>query len=120
MAAKKNASVNGKVETGTLTQKDVRQEIIDGLREPPVLKLIPGNIPAEMRKLKRFVGWNWLKKDGKRTKPPCYVNKNGNVQKDGWKKPENWMTYEAAVAAYKASKIKGIGILRATWATAGG
>lgn len=64
--------------------------------KPTVLKVIPENVPEELKKLKQWAVWNLREKeDGTWDKPPLtpsgsYANVNN---------PETWSTFEEVVAA---------------------
>ena len=61
------------------------------------------NIPETLKQFNQFLNFKIkTKKNGKSGKPP--VDKNGyNIS---YKKPENWMTFEGAIANYnKCEKI---------------
>ncbi len=66
------------------------------------------NVPAELRKGKRFVGWKEEVRDGKSTKIPvdCHTERNA-VCND----PATWGTFDEAVAFYQkhSNKLKGVG-----------
>src|SRR4051812_15677080 len=67
-------------------------------RLPPALK--------ELTKLRAWVLWKWVERDGKKTKPPFQPNGKPAKSND----PSTWSTYEDVIRAYRAGGFDGIGI----------
>ena len=77
---------------------------------PPIAKIERVKIPAPLKGVDRWVVWRAgpLKPNGKFDKIPCDPATGRNS--DG-QAPENWLTYQAALAAYDQGKADGIGIV---------
>lgn len=75
---------------------------------PTALEVIPGPIPGELKKHKRWVVWKYTLVAKKWTKPP-YIPSNPKF-KASVKKPEDWSDFETAFKVYNtAPGIDGIG-----------
>lgn len=73
--------------------------------EPQRMKVIFESIPEEMKKQKQYVLWNWVKRDGKLTKPLYQVNGKYAKANDS----STWTGYKAAKQAYEMGSWDGIG-----------
>jgi Protein of unknown function (DUF3987) len=68
---------------------------------------LPGAL-AHLRNVPRWVGWNYVFKDGKWTKPPFdpHTGRFASVNK-----PSTWSTYDRAVAGVSRHGFDGIGVV---------
>jgi hypothetical protein len=83
---------------------------------PPKPAPLPVNnaaIPGALKALRRWVCWSWQwdpEKDGGKggwDKPPCQVNEHPAKTND----PSTWTDYETSLAAHRAGRFDGIGIV---------
>ncbi len=63
-------------------------------------------IPAELKKLGRWVNWQFVERDGKRTKVPLDPNIG---QPASCSDPQTWGTYADALARFNCDTVDGIG-----------
>ena len=76
--------------------------------KPQALPVIPDNIPAELRERRQWAVWRYVQRDRGRAKKP-YNPRTGESAKAN--KPETWVTFDEAVAAYESGKWEGIGYI---------
>jgi hypothetical protein len=71
------------------------------------------NFPEDLRRLPRWVGWKYVLRDGKQTKPPFIINPRPSVGSLGINArandPGTWGTFEDALAAPAWLKLEGLG-----------
>jgi hypothetical protein len=79
----------------------------DRTRKPPALPVIPEDIPAELRGRPQWACWGWRWKDDAKKpensqwgKKPFRADGRGLAATDD---PATWATFDAALAAYRAS-----------------
>lgn len=66
-------------------------------------------VPAEIRALPRIVAWVYERRGGRRTKVPVQaVDPERRAAVD---RPATWATWEAAMAAYRAGRVDGPGVV---------
>ena len=63
-------------------------------------------LPAELKKLERWVNWQFVERDGKSTKVPLDPN---TWQPASCSDPQTWGTYADAVARFSCDTVDGIG-----------
>jgi len=73
--------------------------------------LLTENIPPALRGLPQWVGWRYVKRDGKLTK--CPVNPANGARADSTD-PSTWGTFDQAVAAYQSDSLAGVGFVFTT------
>lgn len=56
----------------------------------------------------KWVAWKYVNRDGKKTKPPVNPH-NGRLARNN--KPEDWGTYDQAIARVKRDKLEGVGFV---------
>lgn len=76
--------------------------------KPVPIKISPAKIPKGLKVLKQWVGWKYILKANKWTKPPYHVSGKWFASVD---KPSSWSTFEDALAAHDAGLIDGIGFV---------
>ncbi|MCX7011421.1 MAG: hypothetical protein NTW86_02430 [Candidatus Sumerlaeota bacterium] len=64
------------------------------------------NIPAELRALDQGVGWKYVIRDGKRTKPPFNAKSGALAESDN---PSTWTSFAESIAAHEAGRFEGVG-----------
>jgi len=67
-------------------------------------------VPSELRSLGRWVGWRFVEKDGRWTKPPCNAL-TGAPCGVNWKWHESWCSFEQARAGALKNKLDGVGFV---------
>ena len=63
-------------------------------KKPPTLAVIPENIPAILKSLRKWVCWRWEWVDNEWTKPPVDVRTGAHASTT---KRETWSTFSAAL-----------------------
>ncbi len=76
----------------------------DGNVQPKALEVRPDAIPETLKELPRWVLWSYGPKGSKTPKMPTGKNARTND-------PGTWITFEAAVDAYKTGRFNGIGFM---------
>jgi primase-polymerase (primpol)-like protein len=76
--------------------------------KPAALAVLVENIPAELRRLDRWVLWGWRRRNGNWTKPPLTTTLIAADSTD----PATWTTFDDAVRAYERHRgdADGIGL----------
>jgi len=89
---------------------DAESERIDaknGNDKPSAMLVEPGNIPAALKEIPRWLAWNWRRqKNGRWSKPPLNVKTGCKCSKID---PKNWVTFDEAIAAHQSGRFDGIG-----------
>jgi putative DNA primase/helicase len=76
--------------------------------EPPVtLSVDAAGIPAELKARRQFVGWRWIWRGDRWTKPPYQIARPDKKAKSN--APETWATFADAWDAYYLEDVPGIG-----------
>jgi len=65
--------------------------------KPKALEVIPENIPAELKQLRRWVCWRYEMREGKWTKPPIVA---GSQEYANSTDEATWRTFDESLAAY--------------------
>jgi Primase C terminal 2 (PriCT-2)/Domain of unknown function (DUF927) len=78
-----------------------------GVSKPARLEVRVANIPERIRRLKRWVVWNWRPRNGKWDKPP--LRPEGSFASVG--DPATWTTFDEALNAHLAGDFDGIGFV---------
>lgn len=63
-------------------------------------------IPVELRRLPQWVGWRWVVRKGKRTKPPFMAD---GVRPASCDDESTWATFEEVCAAVDGGRLDGVG-----------
>ena len=85
-----------------------RQRILNGKQKPPTVEINIDGIPDELKELPRWVGWRWVKRKNRWTKPPINA-RNGRAAKSD--DSSTWSTFREALEAYRQEDVDGIGIV---------
>jgi hypothetical protein len=75
--------------------------------KPARVEVQAENIPERVRRLKRWVVWNWQPRNGKWDKPPLQPDGTFARTDD----PSTWVTFDEALEAHRAGGIDGIGFV---------
>jgi len=67
-------------------------------------------VPDDLRMLVRWVGWRFVEKDGRWTKPPCNPL-TGAACGVSWNWHESWVTFEQARAGALKHRLDGVGFV---------
>lgn len=82
------------------------------LIKPSALTVLPDNIPAYLKNIPQWVGWRWIFRDNRWTKPPINM-KNGD-QHASSTDPSTWVSFETAISVYQNDErgfhLDGIGL----------
>jgi putative DNA primase/helicase len=76
--------------------------------KPHALAVIPESIPDTLKAIDQWVVWRCFWQKGKWDKPPLQSH-SGNLASTT--NPNSWSTFDAAMAAYEAGTVDGIGFV---------
>ena len=75
--------------------------------KPARLEVLTENIPERIRRLARWIVWNWVRRKEKWDKPPLQLSSDFASVSD----PATWTTFDRALAAHRAGQFDGVGFV---------